>query len=154
MKRFERFCLRGCAYTVLLLFLFYVFAALTKTTGQFMPTGRFFLILLFGFIISGAEFVYEEINLKIFLKGLIHYSILLCCFFIVFVSSGNLVIKGVGTVFAAYFLFTALYFAVFVLVHFTSIAIGKVDKQLDKKGKSNKVKSKESKSTYTPRFKD
>lgn len=155
MKRLERFCLRGCAYTVLLLSIFYLFAALSGTVGQFMPTGRFFLIMLFGFIISLAELIYEKINLKFFLRGLIHYAILLCCFFIVFVISGNLQIKGAGTVFAAFFLFTALYFAIYAIVHFSGKGIRKLDDKLDKREKTEKNPQKNSKnSSYTPRFED
>ena len=154
MKRLERFCLRGCAYTVLLLSAFYLFAALTETVGQFMPTGRFFLIMLFGFIISLAELVYEQLKFKFIVRGLIHYAILLCFFFIVFVLSGNLVIKGAATVFAAVIIFTLLYFAVYAIVHFSGKGISELDRKLDKKSNADKAKKRTNKKTYTPRFKD
>jgi fatty acid desaturase len=119
-----------------------------------MPTGRFFLIMLFGFIISLAELVYEELKFKFIVRGLIHYAILLCFFFIVFVLSGNLVIKGAATVFAAVIIFTLLYFAVYAIVHFSGKVISELDRKLDKKSNADKAKKQTNKKTYTPRFKD
>ncbi len=150
MKNLERILLKGCAYTVLLLCCFYLFASLANLEGHYMPAGRFFTLLLFGFIISVSELLYNLFNFKKWLRGLLHYLILLSSFFIVFIISGNLVVRGPATVFIAIIIFTLLYFVILFTVHILSLGISKADskKPVMAKNKSDK------KSEYIPRYKD
>ena len=115
MKTFEKLCLKACGYTVLLMCCFYLFAAIANLEGQYMPVSRFLTLLLYGFIISLAELIYNVLNLKKWQRGALHYVILLSSFLIVFIISGNLVIKGPASVFSAIILFTVAYFALWLL---------------------------------------
>jgi hypothetical protein len=152
MKLVAKFCLRACASTVLLLTLFCLFISVLDFETQSITIANFFVILLFGFIISGAEVMYKLLNINKIAKSFIHYFVLLCTFFIVFIVSGNLVIRGVGTVFAAIVFFTVLYFIVLLIVYFVGCGINNIDSSC--KNKSEKqAKNDDKKAGYTPRFK-
>ena len=89
MRRINKLFLTGCGYAVLILTLFYIFAAVSKFVTQTIAPGQFALIVLFSFVISFAEFMYEILKVKKIYKMLIHYAVLLTVFYIVFVISGN-----------------------------------------------------------------
>ena len=71
MRRIHKIFLTGCGYAVLILSLFYAFAAISKFVSQSIAPGQFILIVSFGFIISLAEFMYEELKVKKIYKCLI-----------------------------------------------------------------------------------
>ena len=80
MRRINKIFLTGCGYAILILSLFYIFAAVSQFVSQSIAPGQFVLILSFGFIISLAEFMYEELKVKRIYKCLIHYGVLLVAF--------------------------------------------------------------------------
>lgn len=151
MKKITDLCLKACAYTTLILALYYLVTAIVGASNTWLPSARFFLILLFGFIISFAEYLYKLLSIKPVLKFLIHYTVLLCAFFIIFIISGNIVVKGAATVFASISLFTVFYFLLYFIVHYVGMLIGKLDEKNAKT--SNKSKKSKDKAEYTPRYK-
>ena len=150
MKRAERFLLHTCAYTVLVCALFLIFMAISGFSEASLNIGRFFLILLFSFLISVAGIILGLKGWHPVLRVAIHYTVLLAAFFFVFVISGNINASGGGAIFSAIIVFTFLYVVFSLIVYSVKKSITAVDKSLEKRGKkafSNKS------STYTPRYK-
>ena len=155
MRRINKLFLNGCGYAILILSLFYAFAVISKFTSQSIAPGQFLLILTFGFIISFAELMYEELKLGKLLKCIIHYAVLLVAFCLIFIVSGNIAVQRPAAIFGAIVIYTALYFAVYATVHFMRIAICRADDKLDKISDSKKAKANNSKkSTYKSLYSD
>ena len=153
MKRINKIFLTGCGYAILILTMFYVFAAVSQFVSQSIAPGQFALILFFGFLISLAEFMYEQLKLKKALKCLIHYGVLLVAFCLIFVVSGKISAQRPAAVFASIVIYTALYFVIYAVVHFVRRAIDGADSMLDKKTEANRIK-KENKPTYKSLYSD
>lgn len=143
MRRINMLFLRGCGYAILILTLFYIFAALSSFVSLAIGPLQFALITGFGFIISLAELIYEELKLKRICKALIHYGVLLIAFCVIFIISGNISSQRPSAIFAAIIIFTVLYFALYVLIHFTKKAINAADNKLDTSTKRKNVTKKE-----------
>lgn len=141
MRRIHKMFLTGCGYAILILALFYAFAAVSKFTSTAIAPGQFALILVFGLIIALAEFMYEQLKLKKVFKCLIHYFVLLAAFCSIFIISGNISTKRPAAVFVAIILYTFLYFVIFAIVHFSRKFINFMDDRLE----ANSKKSKEDK---------
>ena len=141
MRRIHKLFLKGCSYAILILTLFYAFAAVSQFVSQSIAPGQFALILTFGFVISLAELLYDELKLKKSLKCLVHYGVLLVAFYLIFIISGNISIQRHAAIFAAIVIFTALYFIVYAIVHFVRRAIDKADDKLDKHSASKIIKA-------------
>ena len=155
MRRINKIFLTGCGYAVLILSLFYAFAAISKFVSQAIAPGQFILIVSFGFIISLAEFMYEELNLKKTLKCLIHYAVLLVAFCLIFIVSGNISAQKPSAIFVAIILYTILYFVVWAIVHYVRKAIDCADDKLDAKKKTLKTDKKiNNKGKYKPLYGD
>ena len=150
MRKLEKLFLTGCGYAILILTLFYTFAAVTKFTATAIAPAQFFLILLFGFIIALAELMYNLLNLKKVFRCLIHYAVLLVAFCVIFVISGNIAAGKASSVFVAVIIFTMLYFAIWFTVHLVRKTISAADDKLDRR----LPKRKEEKNTYKPLYKD
>ena len=156
MRRINKLFLTGCGYSVLILSLFYAFAAISKFVSQSIAPGQFILIVSFGFIISLAEFMYEELKVKKIYKCLIHYGILLVAFCLIFIVSGNISAQKPSAIFVAIILYTILYFTVWAIVHFARKAINYADDKLETKSKETSKLSKktDNKGTYKPLYGD
>jgi hypothetical protein len=131
MRRINKIFLTGCGYTVLILTLFYAFAAISNFISLAIAPKQFTLILTFGLLIALAEFMYEQLKLKTVYKCLIHYCVLLVAFCLIFIISGNISAKGSSAVFIAIILYTVLYFLIWTIVHFVRKLINKMDDKLD-----------------------
>lgn len=156
MRRIHKIFLAGCGYTVLILTLFYAFAVISKFVSQSIAPQQFSLILSFGFIISFAEFLYEELKLKKVYKCLIHYAVLLVAFCLIFIVSGNISAQKPSAVFIAIILYTILYFAIWAVVHFVRKSIDLADDKLDTKQKKSEKNGKNTsqKESYKPLYSD
>ncbi len=155
MRRFERMLLCGTGYTVLILTLFYIFAAIARFEEMSIGVGRFFIILAFGMLIALAELIYGLLTLKRVFKCLIHYSLLLLAFIIVFMLGEFITVNGPASVFVGITVFTLFYLLIFGIVYLVRRTVGAADNKLDKKiaqKKSAKPKENE-KPKYTPKFK-
>lgn len=156
MRRINKIFLTGCGYSVLILSLFYAFAAISGFVSQAIAPGQFALILSFGLIISLAEFMYEELKLRKIYKCLIHYAVLLVAFCLIFIVSGNISSQRPSAIFVSIIIYTLLYFIVWVIVHYVRKAIDHADDKLDAKSatKSQKTKNKSEKGTYKSLYSD
>lgn len=148
MKNIEKLLLTGCGYSVLILTIFYIFAALTGFSAPAIAPGRFALILFFGMIISFAELMYNCLKIKKSLRGIIHYGVLLVAFCVIFIISGNIISGKAAAVFVAVVVYTLLYFTMWLIIHFVRKAINAADNKIDKKIKPKQKKGKEYKSLY------
>lgn len=134
--------LKACGYTVLILTLFYLFAAISQFTSQSIPPEKFALILLFGFVISVAELMYERINIKKVYRCLIHYAVLLLAFCLIFIFAGNISLQRPAAVFLSIVIFTVLYFFIYAIVYLVRRTINATDDSLESKVKSSKTNNK------------
>lgn len=146
MRRINKLVLTACGYSILILSLFYIFAAVSQFVSKSIAPGQFALIVTFGFVISLAEFMYEELKIKKVLKCLVHYGVLLVAFCLIFIISGNISVQRPSAVFGAIVIYTVLYFAVYAIVHFVRRAINKADDSLDKRTAQKTVKTKKTNS--------
>ena len=154
MRRINKIFLTGCGYTVLILTLFYAFAALSKFTSQSIAPGQFALILCFGFIISLAEFMYEQLKIRKILKCLIHYFVLLIAFCVIFIIAGKISTQRPAIIFIAVVLYTIIYFVIYGISRLIKITINCADVKLDRKLISKKNREEETTGTYKPRYSD
>lgn len=150
MKKIENILLRGSAYTVLILVLFYLFAVLGQLVEPAITFPTFIIIVVFGFVISVCELVFCIKSLKTPIKVLIHYAVLLVAFCAIFIFSGNLDSKGPAAIFSAVVIFTFLYSLIFLIVYFARKGINAADKKIEKHMKKTKKDEKkpEYKSLY------
>lgn len=146
MNRIEKLILRACGYTVLLQFAFYVFSSFVDTSTAYLPRGSFFLILIFGALISISELLFEVLKFRQWIKVGIHYLSLLAVFLIVFVApeKGALADAGVVVCIACY---TLLYAIVFGMTCLFRRIISGANNIRPTSSKDNKGGN-----SYTPRF--
>lgn len=142
MRRIHKLFLVGCGYTVLILSLFYAFAAISEFVMPAIAPGQFALIFASGLVISLAEFMYEQLKVKKVLKCIIHYFVLMVAFCLIFIISGKISAQKPAAVFIAIILFTLLYFVIWTIVHFSRKAIDRMDDKLEKKNKAKQTKAK------------
>lgn len=150
MKRLERTLLAGCGYTVLILTLFYAFAAVSKFTSAAITFPTYLLIAGFGFIISFAELMYNSLQLKNWIRGLIHYGVLLTAFIAIFIISGNIKSGRASAIFAAIILFTMLYFAFWGVTSLIKKTVNYADDRLG--SRAPKIKAEKPKNEYKPLY--
>ncbi len=151
MEKFKRILLNSTAYTVVILILFYIYALIGNLTHPAITFGTFLIILLFGFVISLANMIFEIEKLNYALKLLIHYAALLVSFIFIFIIAGKLSVSGIASVFSAIIIFTFLYAVIYALSYGVRSALASVDKP--KKSAKNKTAS-DKKSAYKPLYGD
>lgn len=151
MKKLEKALLTGCGYTVIILALFYLFAALTKFVSPAITTGQFFLILLFGMIISAIGLLCSLLNVSSILRCIIHYLVLLVAFCFIFIVSGNISSGKASAIFVAIVIYTVLYFVLWFTVTLIKKTVSLADAKLEsKKGKKAAPK----KEPYKPLYRE
>ena len=146
MEKAKKIILSATAYTVLILVLFYIYALVGNLTQPAVKFGTFLIILVFGFVISLANIIFEIKRLNHLIKLLIHYLALLLAFIVIFVIAGNLTISGPASVLSAIIIFTVLYAVIYALSYGVRSALRSVSKST---AKSN---TKAKKSTYKPLY--
>lgn len=151
MRRIHKLFLVGCGYTVLILSLFYAFAAISEFTSTAIAPGQFALILVSGLVIALAELMYEELKVKKAIKCIIHYAVLMIAFCLIFIISGKISAQKPAAVFIAIMLYTLLYFTIWTIVHFSRKAIDRADDKLDAR---SKVKNEKTKKGYKSLYGD
>ena len=148
MKSIKSFIMEGCAYTVLLSFVLYMFLGITGVGSSGVPFLKFLLVFGYGFLIPAARLLKEKLSAKPILATALHYATLLIGFIIVYLLNTSTSTNTNGNIFVAVFLFTLLYAAIYgvkaLIKHY-------YDKKSPKGGKRSNTK-KGSSDTYTPRF--
>lgn len=133
MKKIKNLLLGACGYTVLILALFYIFAAISKFTDARIGFSMFTIIFGFGCLISLAGMILGIEKIKKPFRILIHYSILLVSFSVIFIVSGNIASSGAAAIFSAVVIFTFFYALIFALTYLAIHAVSSADKHIDKK---------------------
>ena len=87
MNKIENTLLKACGYTVLILFLFYLFCAITNVQGQAIAFPTFLIILGFSLLIALAGLILSIKSIKYVFRVLIHYATLLLAFVSVFMTT-------------------------------------------------------------------
>ena len=151
MKKFESVVLAGCAYAVTIVALFFAFAAISNFTEARMGAGQFFIILLFGQIISVAGYILKNANWHIALRYTLHYLTLFLAFAVIFIFNGKINANGGAAIFSAAVIFTFLYVVTFLIILAVRKSLTAVEKKFPNKAADNN--SKKSNNSYTPRFK-
>jgi prepilin signal peptidase PulO-like enzyme (type II secretory pathway) len=113
--------------------------------------GTFLIILLFGFVISIANTIFEIKKLHYALKLLIHYTALLLAFIFVFIIAGNIKISGAASVFSAIIIFTFLYGVIYALSYGLKAAMNSPSKSKNGRKKQTGVGKK---APYKPLYKN
>lgn len=147
MKKLHNLLLTACTYTVIVLTLFYLFAAATDFADAGIELPMFAMIFGFCALISVAGLILEIEKIKKPLRILIHYVTLFVAFLVIFVISGNISKKGPAAVFSAVVIFTFLYAVIFLICAFAKRALGAADKRIDKRIAKNE-KNKKPKAPY------
>ena len=137
MKFIENLVMKACAYTVLILSLFYLFGTLSNFSAAYINFPTFLIVFAFGIVIAIAGLLLNLKKLKKWLRILLHYTLLLMTFCVVFIIRGNLSAGGSSTIFSAIIIFTALYFAIFGIVYLIKRTVKSADKTLDKYRKAD-----------------
>ena len=153
MKKLESILLSGCAYAVAIIALFFGFAAISKITEARIGVGQFFLILLFGQIISVAGYILKNASWHFLIRYALHYLTLFLTFCVIFIVNGNINSKGGSAIFSALVIFTFFYALVFFLIYILKKSFSTVEKKLPKQSSKNQANQNKKNTQYTPRFK-
>ena len=153
MKNIEKVLLLGCGYTVLILAGFYLFALFAELASLSIAIDKFFLILLFGMVISVTEAVTAGIRLNKILRHIIRYAVLLSAFSVIILPSATLNVVDATFVFVAVIIFTVLYAFGSLVVFAVRTGLNRIArtaKSATDKGQKKSAKTSE----YTPLYKD
>ena len=146
MKHIYKFILEACGLSVLITSIFFVFEGIASPEiTPALPISRYFLILLFGFIIVGANFLFSIKNLHKLAALAIHYLTIFVAFLTVFVGFAGMTAKKF---FIYAVIFTILYAIIFAVVVCVKKLTTKADDRISSKAPTSK-KSTE----YKPRYK-
>ena len=147
MKRVERFLLEACSLSVLIMGIFFICAKLSAP--EITPAlhfGRFFLILLFGFLIVAANFLFKVNRIHRFIAVLIHYAVILAAFMLIFVELDGITSTRVFIFIALFTVFYALFFGIVIgIKHLAAKLDGAIAKKVAKEAKPE--------AKYQPRYK-
>lgn len=156
MKRIEQALERGAGYCILILTMLSFFANHEQDVITF---GLFFLALGLGMMIALAEFIYNMLKINTVVKMILHYSLLLGAFMIIFVAGSGYIKKQAGAagVFIVIIIYTLVYFTFYGITRLIRSTVSAADKALDahtaKNQSRGKGKSGQKSEAYTPRFK-
>lgn len=157
MEKLGKIILHGAGYTVLYLTIYYclggMIGASVGATDIKIGAGKFFITLLFGYVIALTNFLFKSIKMKPWLSRLLAYGVSLLAFFTIIILVYKLN-ETPARVFVGLLLFTAFYFAILgisALVRRTLMADGKNTKKGPNPAKNSKKEEK--KEAYKPRYK-
>ena len=149
MKRLENILLKGCGYTILILVLFYLFAAFNSFDSATIEFSTFALIFAFGMIISLATMILGLERPSLPIRILIHYAAMMLAFSVIFMASGHINVSTPANIFTAVIIFTFFYILLFAVVYLIKRCVSSIDKKINKGKKDEKQKKKEYKSLYS-----
>ena len=157
MKKIESFFLSACAYTVAIIAIFLLFTSATKFSAE-LTAGRFFIILLFGHIITAAGYILRNKAWHALIRYPLHYLILFLAFSVIFIVNGNIKSEGGSAIFSAAIIFTFFYALAFLIAFAVKKSTSSIEKKSSAKNKSQapqstKLQNGQKTKSYTPRFK-
>ena len=110
MKKITDAILKGSFYAIIIISIFYVFAALSENTGLTLPPSRFALLTCFGLIIAFTNLGVSLLKLKATWREVIRYAVLLVSFILTFTLSGTLDARA-SSIISVSAVFTLVYLA-------------------------------------------
>ena len=144
MKHIGNFLRNTCTYTVVFLTFFYLISLSDAVTNGAILFGRFGLILAFSAIISASDFLFKLKVNKVFIV-IMHYSLLLISFILLFVTT-KILSSNTASEFVAIIVFSILYAIISLAVYFLNgLFYGRY-------GKKRAVLEMKKKAEYKPRF--
>ena len=152
MKKIETILLKGCAYTVLILSIFYLFGLFGNYEMGYINLSTFLTILIFSFAISLCNNIFNIGKIHIALRTFIHYSVLLTIFEILFLFIGNNFSNSNNKLLSSILIFTVFYIILSVIVYIFRLITAKAEKVFENK-KQKYVDKKSTKSQYKPLYK-
>ncbi len=111
MKNIKEFVSKASVYTVLILSIFYIYGGISSLSQNGIHWTRFLIIAGYSCLIAGVDIFNRQLPIKNVFKTLIHYTVLLVGFVVVFFTAGTAEIKP-ATFFIAFVLFSVTYLAV------------------------------------------
>ncbi|MBR2930998.1 MAG: hypothetical protein IKC32_07190 [Clostridia bacterium] len=148
MNKLKGFLYKTAAYTVILLFVLYVSLALAGVTDQGVPIAKFFLIMGYAALITGAGLLVGLLSCRMIYQIILHYSILLSGFIVIYYNSGVVGSSNAAKLFIAISLFTLVY----ALVRITLYLIRRGKAPAKESGDPGQKKKKAEEPKYTSRF--
>ena len=146
MKHIYKFILEGCGLSVLITSIFFVFEGIASPEiTPALPISRYFLILLFGFIVVGANLLFNIKNLNRLAALAIHYLAIFVAFLTVFVGLDGMTAKKF---FIYAVIFTILYAIIFAVVISVKKLTSKADDRISARTPASKKQAE-----YKPRYK-
>ena len=147
MKTAEKFITHACTYAILILTLLYGFTKLSGFKDTSIAFPSYFIILLFGFVISSAEWILSIKKLHTSLRILIHYVVLLASFSVMYVA---LMRPNASGIMMSVVFFTLLYFIFFFIIRAVGKMLNATDKALERGRSSvNNTENKPYKSMFS-----
>lgn len=144
--KLEKLLLSSCALSVAITSIFFIFAKISAPDiTPAIQIGKYFLILLFSFVIICASLLFSLKRLNKLLALLIHYGVSLVAFLFTFLSFDD--IRPTRTLIMIVF-FTVFYAVMFAACIGIKKALQKLDVRLEKKPVRTTTKSE-----YKPRYK-
>ncbi len=173
MKTTKNILLAGCAYAVVIISIFFAFAAISDFTEAKLNAGRFFLMLFFGQVVACAGYILRTANWHAAIRYPLHYITLFLAFYIIFILALNSEKRNGAAMLIAVVIYTFFYILIMLLEFLLKKIFALIEKGVsspqkeDNTSKSQKLnmgtyKAKNTKSNtnnksdstnYSPRFK-
>ena len=161
MKKIRELLLNACAYTVLILTLFFVFLSLDGSSHYTMDLVSFFSVFIMSCAISASSLIFLIKGLKQVYRIIIHAFALLVSILVMLGFTGYLASKSPADYFVIILTYAFIYAAISVCSYFIKKGSRKLDSRVkaitsskDKNAKKSNPKESNAKTDmeYTPRF--
>ena len=146
MKHIYKFILEGCGLSVLITSIFFVFEGIASPEiTPALPLSRYFLILLFGFIVVGANLLFSIEKLHRLAALAIHYIAIFVAFLIVFIGFADMTAKK-------FFIYAVIFTILYAIVSAVVIGVKNLTSKIDDRI-SAKTPTAKKQNEYKPRYK-
>lgn len=132
MKKIEKFLLTATAFTVGVLFVFFLLS-MAFGVEAYLKFFNFFICLLIGFAITASNLIYAIPNLQIWFKVPIHYAVLMALYIPFLYVAVPDFMERQSAVFITVMIYTILYAILTALVWGIKKCVKKLDNKFDSK---------------------
>ena len=146
MKHIYKFILESCGLSVFITSIFFVFEGIASPEiTPALPISRYFLILLFSFIVVGANLLFSIEKLNKLATLAIHYLAIFVAFLTVFVGFAGMTAKK-------FFIYAVIFTILYAIIFAAVICVKKLTTKAEDRISSKTPTSKKS-TEYKPRYK-
>ena len=173
MKTLKNILLSGCTYAVVIISLFFAFAAISDFTEAKLSAGRFFLMLFFGHVVACAGYILRTASWHAVIRYPLHYVTLFLAFYIIFILALSTEKRNGAAMLIAVVIYTFFYILIMILEFLLKKTFAFIEKSIgtpnneENEPKSQKLNmgtykakntksnanNKNNKTNYSPRFK-